>query len=528
MDEKIAVIGAGYWGKNLARNFAEIGALKTICDSDELLADTYRQKYPDIHFTTSFPDVLSDDEVKAVAIATPAVTHFNLASESLKAGKHVFIEKPLALNVDEGEQLIELADNCSRQLMVGHILQYHNAVIKLKELIDAGELGKVQYLCSNRLSIGKIRTEENILWSFAPHDISVILMLLDEEPIRVHATGGEYLQHSVADVTLTTMDFPSGAKAHIFVSWLHPFKEQKLVVIGDRKMAVFDDVSEDKLLLYPHQINWLHRVPTANKGDAEPVQIEMAEPLKQECLHFLECIKRDKRPKTDGREGLQVLKVLQRSQASLNKYLGPNRNHVSLQTESAPPDQKFFVHESSYIDSGVHVGKETKIWHFSHILSGSQIGDKCNIGQNVLIGPDVTIGNGCKIQNNVSVYKGVRLEDDVFCGPSVVFTNIFNPRAHVPRMQEVRKTLVKKGATLGANCTVVCGSNIGRYAFIGAGTVVTKDVPNYALMVGSPARQIGWMCACGEKLNLEDGAAECAACGLRYQEKDERIEPETK
>ncbi len=528
MDEKIAVIGAGYWGKNLARNFAEIGSLKTICDSDELLADTYLKKYPDIHFTTSFQDVLADDEIKAVAIATPAVTHFNLASESLKAGKHVFIEKPLALNVEEGEQLIELADKCSRQLMVGHILQYHNAVIKLKELIDAGELGKVQYLCSNRLSIGKIRTEENILWSFAPHDISVILMLLEEEPIRVYATGGEYLQHSIADVTLTTMDFPSGTKAHIFVSWLHPFKEQKLVVIGDRKMAVFDDVSEDKLLLYPHQVNWLSRVPIANKGDAEPVQIDMAEPLKQECLHFLDCIKGNKRPKTDGREGLRVLKVLQQSQTSLNYYLGPNRNFVAQQMEAALPDQNFFVHESSYIDSDVHVGMGTKVWHFSHILSGTRIGDKCNIGQNVLIGPDVMVGNGCKIQNNVSVYKGIELEDDVFCGPSMVFTNIFNPRARVPRMNEVRQTLVKKGATLGANCTIVCGSTIGQYAFIGAGAVVIKDVPNYALMIGNPARQIGWMCVCGEKLEFTARTAECAACGLRYQEKDERIEPETK
>ncbi|MGB5156410.1 DapH/DapD/GlmU-related protein [Desulfobacterium sp. N47] len=174
----------------------------------------------------------------------------------------------------------------------------------------------------------------------------------------------------------------------------------------------------------------------------------------------------------------------------------------------------YFVHESSYIDEGVQIGKGTKIWHFSHVLPGSKIGKSCNIGQNVVIGPDVTIGDNCKIQNNVSIYKGVTLEYGVFCGPSMVFTNIFNPRAEISKMDQARPTLVKKGATLGANCTIVCGHTIGQYAFIGAGAVVTKDVPDYALMAGNPARQIGWVCECGEKLNDE---GHCHACGKLYQ-----------
>ena len=171
-----------------------------------------------------------------------------------------------------------------------------------------------------------------------------------------------------------------------------------------------------------------------------------------------------------------------------------------------------FIHESSYIDDNVEIGAGSKIWHFCHICSNSRLGANCTVGQNVCIGPDVTIGNGCKIQNNVSVYKGVVLEDDVFCGPSMVFTNVYNPRAHVQRMSEARKTLVRQGATLGANCTIVCGVTVGRYAFVGAGSVVTKDVPDHALVYGNPARCKGWVCTCGEKLSVELRCPRCASC----------------
>ncbi len=186
-----------------------------------------------------------------------------------------------------------------------------------------------------------------------------------------------------------------------------------------------------------------------------------------------------------------------------------------------PAATNYFVHESAVVDEGAVIGKGTKIWHFSHILKGSDIGENCNIGQNVVIGPDVTIGAGCKIQNNVSVYMGVTLEDGVFCGPSMVFTNIYNPRAEIRKMDQVRATLVKHGATLGANATIVCGITIGRYAFIGAGTVVTKDVPDHALVVGNPARQIGWACTCGERLN---DSLTCAVCGRGFAPTPEGLE----
>lgn len=523
----VAVIGSGYWGKNLVRNFHQLGALKLICDKNETVLANFKNQYPKLDVCSTLTDVLGRKDIGGVVIATPAETHFTLAREALLAGKHVFVEKPLSLNEEDAQELVELAEQNQLILMVGHLLHYHSAVIKLKELIDSGELGKIQYLYSNRLNIGKIRAEENILWSFAPHDISVIIMLLGEMPETVYATGGSYLQHHIPDTTLTTLDFPSDVKAHIFVSWLHPFKEQKLVVVGDKKMAVFDDISQEKLLLYPHKIEWQQRIPVAAKAEAELVPLDMEEPLNTECRHFLECIAEGRTPRTDGREGLRVLKILQASQESLNR----NSTTITLAESSKLKPEKpssFFIHESAYVDDGVEIGVGTKIWHFSHILSGSKIGEHCNIGQGVVIGPDVIIGNGSKIQNNVSVYKGVTLENNIFCGPSMVFTNVYNPRAHIRRMDELRPTLVKNGATLGANCTIICGNNIGRHAFIGAGAVVTKDVPDYALLIGMPARITGWVCECGENLNFESDRAKCLVCGKQYRRTSkEKVERES-
>jgi acetyltransferase-like isoleucine patch superfamily enzyme len=401
--------------------------------------------------------------------------------------------------------------------MVGHLLQYHSAFIKLKELIRDGQLGRIYYIYSNRLSFGKIRREEDILWSFAPHDISMILTLAQEEPESVMATGGNYLHKKIADVTTTHLEFPSGLKAHVFVSWLHPFKEQMLVVVGEKNMAVFRDTVPwgEKFLLYPHNIQWHDGIPVPDKKDEIKIAVEESEPLKAECLHFIECIRDRKTPVTDAREGIEVLKILKAGQDSLNS----NGKKIFLK-DAFKQRHDYSVHESSYVDEDVIIGTGTKIWHFSHILKGSHIGKVCSIGQNVVIGPDVSIGNGCKIQNNVSIYKGVTLEDNVFCGPSMVFTNVFNPRAHIPRMDELRPTLVKKGATVGANATIVCGYTIGEYAFIGAGATVTRGAPDHALMVGNPAKQIGWMCECGNRL---DDNLRCSHCGKSYEEKDQGL-----
>ncbi len=532
---RIACFGAGYWGKNLVRNVHALGALAAVGEIDGGRREELAALYPGLPVFSSPDQILADPEIDGVVIATPAVSHAEWVRRSLLAGKDVLVEKPLCLSPEEGDELVELAISRGRILMVGHLLWYHPAVLALKRLVDSGELGRLRYVYSNRLNLGKIRRQENILWSFAPHDVSVILGLLGEMPVETSAVGGNYLNDAVTDVTVSTLRFASGVRAHIFVSWLHPFKEQKLVVIGERKMAVFDDVAKsDKLLVYPHEVVWREGVPVASKAEAVSVPFDPVEPLRSECRHFLECIESRAAPRTDGAEGLRVLRVLAEFQKSLDRP----RDVPDAPAAPAPPapstprrlapvaGEPYFVHESSYLDDGVTIGDGTRIWHYSHVLKNCRIGRGCNIGQNVVIGPDVTVGDQVKIQNNVSVYPGVTLEDHVFCGPSMVFTNVYNPRSEIGRKDELRPTLVRRGATLGANCTVVCGVSLGRYSFVGAGAVVLEDVPDFALVAGNPARLIGWMCRCGHRVEFEENAEQgrCRECGASYVRRDDRVE----
>ncbi|OCC15872.1 2,3,4,5-tetrahydropyridine-2,6-dicarboxylate N-acetyltransferase [Dissulfuribacter thermophilus] len=506
---KVALIGAGYWGKNLVRNFHALDVLSAVVDPNPAVQQWLNRKYPEIKVYNAISQVLGNPQIDAMAIATPAETHGTLVREGILAGKDVYVEKPLCLSEKEGEELINLAETHERILMVGHLLWYHSALLKLQNLIGEGQLGRILYVYSNRLNMGKLRREENVLWSFAPHDVSVILGLLNEFPDEIQAHCGNYLHQNIADVTVSLLSFPSGIKAHIFVSWLHPFKEQKLVIVGEQKMAVFDDTQpwEKKLILYPHKVEWKGQIPAAIKAEGEYIKIPEYEPLRAECEHFIDCITSRSVPRTDGKEGLRVLKVLNACQKAIETGYP-----VKLRLNK-DGNNSIFIHPTAIVDEGAIIGNGTKIWHFSHVLGESEIGPNCNIGQNVVIGPRVRIGKGCKIQNNVSVYEGVTLEDYVFCGPSVVFTNVYNPRAEIPRKTEFRSTLVKKGASLGANSTILCGITIGEYAFIGAGSVVTKDVPPHALVVGNPARQIGWVCKCGNRL---DKKGECKSCGIKY------------
>ncbi len=505
---QVALIGCGYWGKNLLRNFLELGALRAVCDPKQEVLDEAKSKYG-VATVPGIETVLADPQIDAVVIAAPAVQHYDLARRSLAAGKDVYVEKPLALHASEGRQLAALASEQKKILMVGHILQYHPAILELKKLIRAGELGQIQYIYSSRLNLGKLRTEENILWSFAPHDISAILYLLDESPVRVSSHGGSYLNSHIFDTTLTTCDFRSGVKAHVFVSWLHPFKEQKLAIVGSKKMAVFDDVDpERKLTLYSHRIDWLNRMPVAYRDSGQVVQLPQGEPLRHECEHFLECVRTRQAPRTDGESGAQVLEVLEACERSLREK--------GLPAELARTAVSYYAHPTAVVDEGAEVGEGSKIWHFSHIMPESRVGRNCNLGQNVVVSPGVIIGNNVKIQNNVSVYTGVELEDDVFCGPSMVFTNVINPRSYIARKNEYRRTLVRKGATIGANATVVCGATLGKYSFVAAGAVVTHDVPDYALVAGVPATRIGWMCYCGARLPNVEGEGRCLACERTY------------
>ncbi len=311
----VAVIGCGYWGKNLVRNFNELGALAMVCEPNPEGAELARSVAPGVRIVDDFEEVLMSD-VPAVVIATPAVTHHYLAKTALEAGKDVFVEKPLAVSYEDGADLVQTATDMGRILMVGHVLEYHPGVRKLVELTKSGVLGKVQYIYSNRLSLGKVRREENILWSFAPHDVAIILRIMGAMPFQVVACGGNYLQPNIADVTITNMLFDNGVRAHIFVSWLHPFKEQRLVVVGSERMASFDDVTK-KLTLFNQRVAIEHGEPVPIKGDGEGVDYGQQEPLRLECQAFLEAIESREPPLTDGQSGLKVLKVLEAAQRSL-------------------------------------------------------------------------------------------------------------------------------------------------------------------------------------------------------------------
>jgi UDP-2-acetamido-3-amino-2,3-dideoxy-glucuronate N-acetyltransferase len=298
------------------------------------------------------------------------------------------------------------------------------------------------------------------------------------------------------------------------VSWLHPLKEQKLVLVGDEAMAVFDDRAPwpEKLALFEGSVSWIDGTPVANPAEPTFVDVEQSEPLANEMQHFIDCVRTRAEPVTNGQEGLRVLEVLD---LATNLLLNGRRStdRVSLEQPAARSSIEG-VHETAIVDDNVLIGRGSKIWHFSHILSGSSIGEECSLGQNVVVGPNVTVGDGCKIQNNVSVYEGVTLEEDVFCGPSMVFTNVTTPRAFVNRKAEFAPTLVKRGASIGANATILCGTTVGAYSLIGAGAVVTDDVPDHALMLGVPARRKGWVSREGEVLSDD---LVCSRTGESYE-----------
>ena len=517
-NKDLALIGAGYWGKNLARNFNDLGALHTICDSSFEAVTRFSNDLKSVNGVTNTGELWSNSEITRVAIAAPAVLHYQLAKNALEADKDVFVEKPLCLNVEEGQELVAIAKARNKVLMVGHLLQYHPCVKEIQSLLSDGKLGKLQYISSNRLNFGKIRKEENALWSFAPHDLSVILSLAGNIlPEKVQCFGGDYLTPGVVDTTMMTMRFPEKIRAHVYVSWLNPFKEQKLTAIGTEGMLVFDDTKpwREKLTFYKDHLTWEEgQIPVPNKSIGEFLEIKEEEPLKLECAHFLDCCDKRKTPKTDGIEGLRVLTLLNLAQKSLESS---DAEKVSNTGSDIKPKVANF-HPTAVIDAGAEIGEGTKVWHFAHICGRTKIGKNCVFGQNTLVAEGVSIGNNVKVQNNVAVYSGVTIEDDVFLGPSCVLTNVSNPRSQVNRKEIYEKTLIQKGATVGANATIIPGVTLGMYSFISAGAVVTGDVPDYALVRGMPARQVGWMSRHGHQLKMnENGMAQCSESGLVYK-----------
>ncbi len=510
MGKRICVVGVGRWGKNHVKTLQGLNALGGIVEADEEKQEQLKSQYGDIPIYGNLNETFKD-QFDGYTVATPAQTHYSVGKEILRQRKPVLIEKPMALTVAEAKELKQMADQLNVPLMVGHVLLFHPAIQKIKELVQNEKIGRLQYLYSNRLNLGTVRKEENILWSFAPHDIAIFQYLIEKMPTEVISRGGAFLQPLIHDSTMTILKFPQNIVGHIFVSWLHPFKEHRFVVIGSKGMLVYEDSSiERELLFYEKGIDWIQGEPVKREGATEIIPYEKKMPLTEELQYFIDHLDDIKPTICDGQNGVDVLEVLEQATTSL---LEESRGEVEKTVQ-----KNFFVHPSSYVDKNVEIGEGTKIWHFSHIQSNVKIGQKCSFGQNVNVGNNVVIGNNVKVQNNVSIYEGVELEDYVFCGPSMVFTNIKDPRCKYPQRGEDHyiRTLVKEGASIGANATIVCGTIVGRHAFIGAGAVITKDVPDYALMVGVPARQVGWACECGEILPKGESDITCPRCSLKY------------
>jgi predicted dehydrogenase len=324
----VAVAGVGGWGRNLARNYYQIpdSTLRYICDLDTKRLAQMERQLPGTRTTSDFDGMLADKDLHAVVVATPAPTHYALCKRALEADKDVYVEKPFVLHAIEAEELIRLAERRGRILMVGHLLLYHPVVARMKQMIDRGELGDIHYIYNQRVNLGTVRGDENALWSFAPHDISVILHLLGQEPTDVSARGQSYLQPGVEDVVFTTLNFNQRSMAHIHVSWLDPHKIRKLTIVGSKKMVVFDDLeSTEKLRIYDKSAeqttdyNTFAEYITLRFGDITIPHVRVDEPLRLECQHFLDCVTTRTPPLTDGRDGLRVVKVLEAAQRSLEK-----------------------------------------------------------------------------------------------------------------------------------------------------------------------------------------------------------------
>jgi predicted dehydrogenase len=322
----LAVIGAGGWGRNHIRNFREIRSarLKTVCDLSEKVLAAHRAAYPGLGTTTAASEVLADPEVEAVVIATDAPSHYRIASDALAAGKHVLVEKPMTLVPAEAEDLVRRADAARRILMVGHLLEYHPSVLRLKEYVDAAALGRVRYMYCQRVNLGVVRKDENAWWSLAPHDVSVILYLFGAEPATVTAQGQAYLRAGVEDVVFAQLKFADGRMAHIHVSWFDPHKVRKMTVVGTEKMATFDDMDPaEPIRLYDKGVDvggsvvGYEQAMSLRSGDVLIPRVAGGEPLRAECLHFLECIASGRTPRSDGRDGLRVVRVLEAGQRSL-------------------------------------------------------------------------------------------------------------------------------------------------------------------------------------------------------------------
>ena len=504
--KSVALLGVGRWGRNLLRILHQRNVLSKVWTRSLKAHTEHREAYPELCWTDKLSDIWEDSAIGAVVIATPAESHPALIEAALHADKDVFCEKPVAFSAHELRRLAELAHSRGKLLMGGHILHYHPGVEEIRRRLAAGELGKLLAVYSERTGMGRFPLSENALWGLAIHDLGLWVELLGT-PIQAQATAQAAIQPTHPEAVEIHLTFPDSIQAHLRASWLHPERRRRLILIGTEGALVLADESSPPTLTYfPYKLEWHNgRTPHLNPAEGHPLPLPHIEPLAAEIDHFLACIATRTEPHTSAAALLPVTALAEK----LARQLLP-------EADSPKP---YYVHPTALIDEEVEIGEGTKIWHFSHILRGSRIGKNCVLGQNVVVGPFVRVGNNCKIQNNVSLYYGVELEDGVLCGPSCVFTNDKYPRAFIERRNEFLVTRVRQGATIGANATIMCGVTIGRFAMIGAGAVVTQDVPDHALVLGNPARQVGWVCTCGETLEKlpEEELYHCSRCDIFYR-----------
>jgi UDP-2-acetamido-3-amino-2,3-dideoxy-glucuronate N-acetyltransferase len=504
MVRTVGLIGGGYWGKNLIKTFNEIESLHTVCEINEELQKFYKTHYPYVKITGNYDDMLNNSEITSICCSLPAPMHYEFSLRALNAGKHVFIEKPITLNTDHAQHLITVANAKNLHIMVGHLLHYHDSVKLIKQYISDGHLGDIRHIISNRQSHGILRSFENVLWSFAPHDISVALSLVGLQHEKLDITdmtcsGSKSLGTDVHDVVNSSM-MVNGVYVNINVNWLSPYKEQKMTIVGTEGMIVFDDVAKT-LVLYdkPTALDTSGTVIANKNGKSKIITPESQySPLYNECSHFVNLCKGNVENVTNGNEGLRTLFVLRNFDEILNSKnnISSDLNsvlsvidedaNVPMHTEN-PSD--FMHHITSEVDEGALIGTNSKIWHWTHITKSAKIGENCNVGQCCYIAGE--LGNGCKIGNGVNVWLGVKCANNVFVAPSVVFTNDINPRCAHSKGGEYVETIVEEHATIGANSTIRCGIIIGKQSLIGCGAVVTKDVPPYHIVVGNPATSIG-------------------------------------
>ncbi|XP_074661235.1 uncharacterized protein LOC141913916 [Tubulanus polymorphus] len=545
---RIGVIGCGYCGKNHVRVLIERGSLAGVCDGDVATVASFRRTHPGVA-VYSLDEMLADDSVDAVVIATPDRSHYDLAEQALRAGKHVLVEKPMTLSYAQARRLVRRAD--SRRLLVttGHQMLHHNAVQAMLRSISSGAIGDVTTV---RTYWYRSDTTDRVDWRMEPHDIDVILAVAGGRmPLRLRAVG--QTTRGLSQEVDIRMEFGDGTglKTTSTMIWDYPVKGHKIVVNGKAGAFVFDDGQpwSKKLKFYPTDSDVdavrfsLTGTPDASDGGFfVPCCVE--EPLKSEHSAFAKAIVSYGDGSTESCApddlGIDVLCLLELAHESLesdgswrliDEYLNRAqfdegnfdnvtcyerrdvfRHRVRVQDLRMESKHDYFVHETSVLEPGCKIGSGTKIWLYSQVRSGAVIGPDCQLGQNVYIDAGVTIGRGCKLQNNVSVCRYVTLADGVFCGPSCTFTNNRHPRAE-KRDWKPESTVVERGATIGANATVVCGVRIGRYAMIGAGAVVTKDVKAYALVYGNPAVQRGWVNEKCDKLSTD---LVCPRTGRRF------------